>query len=407
MSGTRTPVKCAAIAPVLINLADVTPESVNWLWPDRVAIGKLTLLTGDPGLGKSFVTLDMAARVSQGLSWPDCKGVTTEVGGVVLLSAEDGPADTIRPRLDSLGADLTRVNLLEAVRRPSSRSGWSTEEPSDDHFDLCEDLPQLASSIDQTPNCRLVIIDPISAYLGSTDSHRDAALRGVLSPLAKLAADYNVAVVVVSHLNKNSGGKAIYRSTGSIAFTATARSAWVVTKDSDDPRRRLMLSLKNNLAPAVMGLSYTIDKAPDAQGPVVIWGSDPVDLTADEVMSEDRLASSIDGVNEEAEWLREALAGSDEVPAAAILKQARENGFTDKAVRRAFKALDGIRCRRGFAAEGAWYWSLPRGADMPIDAIDSQPPQTGINGNNGNQRESMRSQTSIGGLTDVTQTTAR
>jgi hypothetical protein len=146
-----------------------------------------------------------------------------------------------------------------------------------------------------------------------------------------------------------------------------------------------MLSLKNNLAPAVMGLSYTIETAPDAQGPVVIWGSDPVDLTADEVMSEDRLASSVDGVNEEAEWLREALAGSDEVPAAAILKQARENGFTDKAVRRAFKALGGIRRRKGFAAEGAWFWSLPRGADMPIDAIDSEPPQTGINGNNGNQ----------------------
>ena len=268
-------------------------------------------------------------------------------------------------------------------------------------------MPEIESAIQQTHDCRLVIIDPIAAYLGCTDSHRDAALRGVLSPVANLAAKHHVAVVLVAHLNKSGGGKAIYRSSGSIAFIAAARSAWSVTKDKDDASRRLMLPLKNNLGPDVMGLAYTIGEEPGTNGPVVVWDQEPVSLSADEALSDFFIGGSGEEHDEVMEWVSGALVGSEGVPAVAMLEQAKANGFTAKAARKALKALGGRTLRKGFAEEGTWYWSLPRGADLPIGAIDSQPPQTGINGNNGNQRESMRSQTSIGGLIDVTQTTAR
>jgi RecA-family ATPase len=159
--------------PVLVRLADVRPEPVTWLWPGRVAAGKLALLVGDPGLGKSWISLDVDARLSAGLPWPD--GGSPSAGSVLLLSAEDGVADTIRPRLDTLGADVTQVHHL-AVLRTGER----------DRAVQLTDVAALELAIHRI-HARLLIIDPISAYLGSTDSHRDAEVRGLIAPLPALA----------------------------------------------------------------------------------------------------------------------------------------------------------------------------------------------------------------------------
>ena len=368
--------------PVVINLADVQPKSVQWLWPGRFALGKLTLLAGDPGLGKSLLTLDMAARVSTGSPWPDAPDVAIDIGGVVLLNAEDDVADTIRPRLDAAGADVQRINLIRAVRR---RPQFDTDDdgqpdPVEMPFDLRYNLPALASTIEATPDCQLVVIDPITAYLGGIDSHKNAELRGLLAPLSDLASRHRVAVVAVTHLNKNSAGPAIYRSMGSLAFVAAARAVWAVTKDADDPHRRLVLPVKINLAADVLGLAYEIRSAESGETAVVAWEPDPVEVSADEALGSDR--GHADDGEDAASWLREAL-NDGELPAAEVLRQGRANGFTDKATRKAFKSIGGTRRREGFGPGGIWYWKLPEPIDAPIDSIDTPFQDGGIYGING------------------------
>jgi RecA-family ATPase len=160
----------------------------------------------------------MAARVSTGAPWPDTPLELQPVGGVVLLSAEDDPADTIRPRLDAHGADVTRIVLLQSIDRPDGTNRA---------VDLAVDGPALEAAIDTVPNCRLVVVDPISAYLGGVDSHSNSDVRGMLAQLAELAARRRVAVVAVTHLRKGDG-PAMYRAMGSLAFVAAARAAWAI-----------------------------------------------------------------------------------------------------------------------------------------------------------------------------------
>lgn len=363
----------------VIRLADVQPEGVRWLWPERIAVGKLTLLAGDPGLGKSFVTLDMAARVSTGAGWPDDHGQPCEPGGVVLLNAEDDAADTIRPRLDAAGADVSRVVALESVITLDQRTG--TEQ--DATFSLATDLPALEEAIAQVERCRLVVIDPISAYTGRADSHNNAEVRGLLAPLAKLAAERGVAVVAVTHLNKNANGPAIYRSMGSLAFAAAARAVWMVTKDKDDPSRRLMLPAKNNIAPDVNGLAYRIEG--EAMAAKVLWDDEPVNCSADEALAP--VGDPRDRTDREqaADWLREALQDGP-VPSVELFAQAKENGIAGRTLRRAYKDLGGKPMKVDFS--GGWCWKLPDevGQMNHEDSQDGHPLSVGNFGNGGHLR---------------------
>jgi putative DNA primase/helicase len=152
----------------------------------------LCLIAGPPGLGKSQVTTDIAATVSRGGTW--CTGEKCEAGDVLILSAEDDPSDTIRPRLEACGANLDRVHIIEAVHMLSVKR--------DRPFYLKQDVETLAEKLTTSPDVKLVIIDPISAYLGGVNSHKNVEVRSVLAPLVKLAADHGVAVVCVTHLNK-------------------------------------------------------------------------------------------------------------------------------------------------------------------------------------------------------------
>jgi len=245
---------------VLDCVADITSRPLTWVWPHRIPAGKLSLLVGDPGLGKSCLTLDLAARITRGAPWPDDCG-RCEIGNIVLLSAEDDPEDTIKPRLEAAGADLGRIFILRSVIRADGK---------EHAFELTEDLTKLRACI--TEETRLVIVDPLSAYMGgSIDSHRDTSVRAALAPLAQLAAVTHVAILSVSHLNK-SGRAGIYRIQGSIAFSAAARAVWSVNVDPDDNSRRLFLMVKNNLAREGAGLRFKLD---DADGkPVVHWGEE-------------------------------------------------------------------------------------------------------------------------------------
>lgn len=347
-------------APVIVRLSDVKPEPVAWLWPGRFALGKLTLIAGDPGLGKSFLTLNMAARVSTGAGWPDTPGVATTPGGVVLLSAEDGVADTIRPRLDAAGADVARIVALEAIRSVGGNGRESART-----FDLSRDLLALESAIRSVEGCRLLVIDPVTAYLGGVDSHRNAEIRGLLAPLGAIAERHRVAVVAVTHLNKSGGGPAIYRAMGSLAFAAAARAAWAVSKDKDDPRRRLLLPIKNNIAPDTGGLAYRIEPLGVDGCPVVAWEPDPVNVSADDALAGDRDEGGGRTERDDAAgWLADLLAHGPR-PARDVERDARDAGYSIATVRRA-KAAIGVVSRKP-AFGGPWEWTLP--------AQDAQPPK--------------------------------
>jgi hypothetical protein len=361
--------------PVLKLLSDVKPEPVRWLWPQRVPLGKLTVIAGDPGLGKTFLTHDMAARVSAGLDWPATdQGASHDrhPGDVVLLSAEDGLADTIYPRLQAAQADLTRIRALTAVR---GVDGF--ESP----FSLGRDLASLDSALDMCQRPLLVVIDPISAYLSRTDSHNNAEVRALLAPLAQLAERRGVAVVAVNHLNKAGGGKAIYRSMGSLAFIAAARAGWLIAKCAIDPDRRLMVSNKMNLVKEPTGLSFRII---DGR---VAWDDEPVTMTADQALNagssgdEEHGHGHGDGhdhgmqqraprLAEAARFLTEEL-GQGEVAANDLEQAAVAQGIAVKTLRRARAAL-GLNVRRiGFGPSGRFMWSLPRASAQP----QSQPPR--------------------------------
>jgi hypothetical protein len=182
------------------------------------------MIVGEPGLGKSQLTAFMAAVITTGGQWP-CEEGQAPLGSVIILSAEDDAADTIRPRLDAAEADAKRVLIVSAVRSDDGR-GRRT-------FNLQADLDLLEQEITKARDVRLVIIDPISSYLGKTDSHKNSDVRGVLEPVGEMAARLRVAVVSVTHKSKGKGNSAINSAIGSIGFTGVARSAFLVDKDPD------------------------------------------------------------------------------------------------------------------------------------------------------------------------------
>lgn len=355
--------------PVLVNMADVVAKLVRWLWPSRFAIGKLTLIAGDPGLGKSFLTLDMAARVSKGDGWPDSPASTAAPGGVVLLSAEDDLEDTIKPRLIAAKADVSRIKALVAVKHFDLEAGGERQCP----FNLDNDLAVLEQAIQDVPDCRLVIIDPISAYLGRTDSHKNAAIRGLLAPLSELAARHGVALVAVTHLRKGEG-PAMYRTMGSLGFVAAARAVYAVTKDKGDRTggRRFLLPVKNNVGNDRDGLAYSLDDTFSTNGqPVVKWEAEPVSISADEALCPDngRAETETPELNEAKAWLQNALADGP-LAAKDIFAQARQDGIAKRTLDRAKKALGVVAAKEGFS--GGWIWRLP---GMPTDAPHGEDGQ--------------------------------
>jgi putative DNA primase/helicase len=183
---TGTSVANTKSEAILTRLSDISPQPISWLWPGRIALGKLTLITGDPGLGKSLLTAAIAATVSKGYVWP-LGDEAAPIGDAILLSAED----TIRPRLDAAEADCNRIHILQAIRGVDADGN-----PTERIFSLKRDIAVLKDLLPTLPDCRVIFIDPISAYLEGADSHNNTDVRGLLAPLAKLAADHGIASVV-------------------------------------------------------------------------------------------------------------------------------------------------------------------------------------------------------------------
>lgn len=254
---------------VMTRVSDVQTEMVTWLWPERIPYGKLTVLEGDPGLGKSTVTLDLAARVSTGSDMPDGDKLFGP-SDVILISSEDGISDTVRPRLEAAQADLRRVHVIRGLG-----DGRMIEIP--------DDLPSLEEAISQTGST-FVIIDPLVAFLGpNIDSHRDQDIRRALHPLIELADRTKAAVLLMRHLNKG-GGKAMYRGGGSIGITGAVRAGMVIAHHPDDDMQRVLAVFKSNLAKVPDSLVYRL--VPDGlRGVARVQWSGPTHLSADDCLS--------------------------------------------------------------------------------------------------------------------------
>lgn len=367
-------------------LADIESKPICWLWPFRIARGKLTILAGNPGLGKSQITASIAAIVTTGGQWPVDRQ-KCELGDVLFLSAEDDPADTIRPRLEAAEADLRRIHILNGVRVGYAGNGTQTDRA----FSLQKDVNALDAKLAELSDVAVVIIDPITAYLGDTDSHKNADVRCLLTPLSQLAARRSIAIIGVSHLTKAAGTQAIMRVTGSLGFVAAARAAYLVTTDPQDKTRRLFLPMKNNVGPDTSGLAFRIKGAtiPCAAGSLetsaVAWESEPVLMTADEAMETENTPGRASALDAAVNWLRDTLADGPRA-AGEVIEQAKAEGIAEKTLQRASRSLQVQKEKGGM--KGGWIWSLP--PKVANSSEDAQRSDVAAFGKIGHLRERER-----------------
>lgn len=332
--------------PIILRMSDVVSREVRWLWEGRIPRGRISLLAGRPGDGKSFVTMDWTARVTHGRNWPD--GPPCGMGSVVLVACEDDPHDTIRPRLDAHGADAAKVHLLRGVRR-IGKEGNATEVA----FTL-RDLGALERTLAAVPDCALVIVDPIGSFIGGgVDAHRDNEVRSVLAPLAALAERLDVAVLLIAHQRKGAASYADDLVLGSRAFTGVARSVLHLLTHPDDDERRLLLPGKSNLGRRAAGMAFTIDGTPAR----VRYEPDPVALTADGVLAAqgDRDGAGRTKRDLVSGWLLDRLAGGPRLSRELVV-EALAAGYSERTLNRA-KSSAGVKARN--TASG-WMWELPK-----------------------------------------------
>jgi hypothetical protein len=344
--------------------ADVVPEAIQWLWPGRIAVGKQTLIAGEPGLGKSQIAIGAVAAVTIGGYWPCGEGKAPS-GNAIFLCAEDDPGDTIVPRLMAVNADLRKIGFITAVRVGSTGSVRS--------FNLQADLALLEAQIAQLGDVRIVVIDPISSYMGKIDSHKNADVRSVLELVGEMAARLRIAVLGITHFSKGSGEKAINRFIGSIAFVAAARSAFAVVQDPEDELRRLFMPVKNNLSPLGNGLAFRLEQRVIAEKIVtscITWDSEPVTGTADSILAASNDSGTRTSTKAEAiEFLQNLLANGP-MTSREIREQADAVGYSWATIKRAKKYAQIEHYREGGAASaGYWLWRLP---DKPISVTSSQ-----------------------------------
>ncbi|MDP2659371.1 MAG: AAA family ATPase [Dehalococcoidia bacterium] len=333
-----------ALAPLtLVSMADVQPEKVEWLWPPYIPLAKVTCLEGDPGLGKSWISLAISTGVSLGRGLPGM--METDPANILILTAEDGLGDTVRPRLDAMGADVTRVFALDG---PATL----------DEAGLVQVERHIAAL-----RPALVVYDPLVAYLGSgVDLHRSNETRPVMAALSRLAEKYTCAILVIRHLTKGGRDKAIYRGIGSIDITGACRSVLLAGCDPTDPKKRGIIQTKSNLAEFGPAVGYHLEDGN------LFW-TGATDLTASRILAPDDTGERRSALEEAIDFLKDALStGERMVP--EVQKEAHGAGIKEMTLDRA-KAQLGIRARRhgeqGKRGGGAWYWVLPDGLEPQND----------------------------------------
>lgn len=333
---------------VTVRLCDVTPERVRWLWPDRLPAAKLIVLDGDPAVGKSTLSIDIGAHVSTGTPWPD--GEPCPAGSVLVLSAEDGLADTIRPRLDAAGGDPARVYALTAI------SGTDSEGTQRQRPVTLADVDAITAAVNES-GALLVIVDVLMAYLPTgTDSHRDQDIRTVLSRIAAMAEATGATVLLLRHLNKASGGSPLYRGGGSIGIVGACRAAFLAAHDPDDDTRRVLACTKSNLAAEPPALGYRLVDSAENHCARVEWLGVHT-ATAADLLRHDGDDDERTERDEAVDWLICYLTDQgSEAKAGDAIKAAARDGIARTTLTRARTRAGVQSTKAGFG--GGWVWTL-------------------------------------------------
>jgi putative DNA primase/helicase len=353
---------------ILTCAADLKPEPIAWLWRDWLAAGKMHILAGAPGQGKTTIALAFAATVTCGGRWPD--GSRCPVGSALIWSGEDDPADTLLPRLLASGADPRRIHFVTGAR-----IGGQIET-----FDPARDMPQLEAAADRIGDVRLIMVDPVVSVV-TGDSHKGTEVRRALQPLVDLAARLGAALVGITHFSKGGQGQdPAQRVLGSVAFTAVARVVLVAAKvrSDDGEDRRILARSKSNIGPDDGGFTYHLEQAeplPGIHASYVTWG-DGVAGSARELLT-DPSEESVQGEdNAQAEGIDEMLIrfiGRDTVPAAEVKARLKAEGYSAKQIRTASSRVGVNFKKSGFGKELVGYWSLPPGIALPDDDAHTCP----------------------------------
>ena len=321
----------------LINMEQVEVEKIDWLLYPFIPFGKVTIVQGDPGEGKTTMVLQIIAKLTKGEAvLPsgsdepalEAKTMDLEPVNVIYQTAEDGLGDTIKPRLLSAGADCSRVMVID---------------------DNDQALTMMDARLEETiikTKARLVVLDPIQGFLGAAvDMHRANEIRPLMKRVAVLAEKYHCAIILIGHMNKNSNGKSSYRGLGSIDFQAAARSVLIVGRIKDEPEIRVVCHVKSSLAPEGKSIAFRLDKDTGFE-----WIGE-YDISADDLLSGDNRGQKI---HEAKEFLKEILV-SGSVAQTKVAEEAESRGIKKKTLWNAKKELEIESVKIG----NQWFWMLP------------------------------------------------
>ena len=352
----------------LIRASDLTPEPIAWLWPNWLAAGKLHILGGAPGTGKTTICMALAATVTTGGCWPD--GSYAPAGNVVIWSGEDDPADTLVPRLELSGADMSRIYFITDIREAKERRS----------FDPARDMEPLHRRLTEIGNVKLLIVDPIVSAIAG-DSHKNAEVRRGLQPLVDLAGSLRCALLGITHFSKGTGGRdPVERLTGSLAFGALARVVLVAAKHQDEGYNgqsiRLFCRAKSNIGPDDGGFEYDLhhaelEKYPGIFASCVLWGKRVDGAARDLLATADATGDDGEGGTlTDAKHFLTDLLDDGPMSAKAIQADATGAGYSLATIRRAKKTLGIEAVKEGM--KGGWAWRLPA---PPIAITSTKTPK--------------------------------
>jgi putative DNA primase/helicase len=375
---------------VTTRLNTVRPKPLRWLVPGFIPVGKLSLMAGEGGHGKSVSTLTIAADVTQGRP---CFGLDYDPGGpadVLLVSCEDDMEDTVLPRLLAAGADVSRVRKVDGIRQKNGRPSLFSMA----HYEAME------RDLETHPETRLVIIDPVGAFVGraGVDDHKNSALTALLQPMHDLASRCKVAILLVCHMNKLASAKAVHRIIGGVGYVNTVRVSYILAPDPEDETRKIITPLKVNLGAKESGIAFRVRSltAEEQAAALAPYGElsdedretlarqlfrlawDGRDFrSADEILSGSNAKPKEDKRAKAVAWLRQTLAKGP-VPSDQVITLARAAGFGKDLIWGA-KDEAGVRARKG-GMKGGWSWEL---IDPPAEASEASEPSEGSEGSEG------------------------
>jgi putative DNA primase/helicase len=335
----------------LLTASKIVPRKVEWLWPNRVPLGKLTFFVGNPDNGKSLVATYVAATITTGRHWFDAKN-SLSPGEALIFSAEDDPSDTTVPRLRAANANLTKIHFAKMC------VGKSNETPMEREMRLDVDIEAIGKTLQENPNIRLVIIDPISNHLGQIEMNKEQDVRRALTPLQRLAAENRVAILGIMHLNKKQELQVIHRVGGAMAFVGVARAVWLFRANDEKRDEFHMLCVKKNIGKRSEGLVYRIgtetvdiEGEPDPQ-PFIDWIRE-TNQSADDAIASRPSGRPRDKRVEGLEWVKQFLSEGPK-PANEVEARCEAEGFSYRTLQR----VKGEASVQSVKKDDVWYWQL-------------------------------------------------